>query len=162
MTAMTLITKYPPSIQRSSLHLQACVLNLDFAHIKEQSVCDQNAFKSDCSAIHTHGDEQFKPLFAIAQDTAHAYFRILLRMTFKIQTDRQTDRCFVFTLFDLFMFCLISQLFSLAVNQLPHTYGEFFPHLSLSSFYSVSRIVYCMSGVGNVGPVESMSCRVQL
>jgi len=44
MTAMTLITKYRPSIQQSCLHLQACVLNFDVAHIKEQSFCDQNAF----------------------------------------------------------------------------------------------------------------------
>lgn len=85
MTAMTLITKYTPSIQQSCLHLQACVLNLDVAHIKERGVCDQNAFKLDCSAIPAHCDEQFKPSFATAQDTAYTYvyFRIELRMTFK-------------------------------------------------------------------------------
>lgn len=63
---MTLITKYKPSIQRSCLHIQACVLNLDVAHIKELSVCDQNAFKSDCPSKHAHSVGQFKP------DTAYA------------------------------------------------------------------------------------------
>lgn len=61
MTAMTLITKYKPSIQRSCLHLQACVLNLDVAHIKELSICDQNTFKPDCPAKRAHSDGQFKP-----------------------------------------------------------------------------------------------------
>lgn len=34
------------------------VLNFDVAHIKEQSFCDQNAFKPNCSAIHAHGDKR--------------------------------------------------------------------------------------------------------
>ncbi len=66
MTAMTLIAKYKPGIQRSCIHLQACVLNLDVPHIKELSVCDQNAFKPDSPSKHAHSDGQFKP------DTAYA------------------------------------------------------------------------------------------
>lgn len=69
MTAMTLITKYPPSIQQRCLLLQACVLNLDVAHIKERSTCDLNAFKLNWPGIQVLGGKQFKPLCASSQKT---------------------------------------------------------------------------------------------